>query len=148
MAKRQTNDPEQSSKTAIIVLAAGGIVVAALVGWALTRSVEPALPAPTPAAATAPATASAPMGVEPQPNSSVPSDESWFTEDAHRKVPRMAVEDLRAKANRGEVTIIDVRDRAAYEAAHIPGSIHIPLAQMQSQLDLIPKSKPIVTYCT
>lgn len=134
------------------VMVAGGVLVAALVVWALTRTVEPA---PEPAASfadatTAPATTAepstrgltdtsattAPVAAPPQPAGDPSS------------VQRIAVEDLRAKMNRNEVTVIDVRDATAFNARHIPGAINIPFASVEAMLDQIPKDKPIVTYCT
>ena len=64
------------------------------------------------------------------------------------EVARIAAEDLRAKANRGEVTVIDVRQAADYARGHIAGAINIPFASIETQLDQIPKGKEIVTYCT
>lgn len=134
------------------VMVAGGVLVAALVVWALTRTVEPA---PEPAgvftdATTAPAT---------MPEASTPPITGTSTTSAPVATParpagdpssvqRIAVEDLRAKMNRNEVTVIDVRDAAAFNARHIPGALNIPFASVEAMLDQIPKDKPIVTYCT
>ncbi len=162
----------------MLALAVGGLLVAGLVGWALTRTVEPApattvattdtFPTASTTAATPPATPTTsqpavgdgnvtatqvPPGATPgavppvvpttsQPPAALPSHE----ERTH--APRIAVEDLREKKDAGTVTIIDVRDATSYAAGHIPGSINIPFASVQSQLDRIPKGKEIVTYCT
>jgi hypothetical protein len=151
MPKRTDNEP-QTSNTPMIVLVAGVAVVAALVGWALTRSVEPArLPPSDTIAATSPfpttgtSTASSTAPLTPGAFSITPEHEQSPEKAA---VPRISAEDLKAKMARGEVTLIDVRDEGSYEAAHIPGSMHIQMANIQSQLDVIPKGKPIVTYCT
>lgn len=140
----------------MIVLVAGVVVVAALVGWALTRSVEPApLPPSDTIAATSPFSPSGTPGTS-APSSTAPLTPSAFSlspgehEQSPEKaaVPRISAEDLKAKLARGEITLIDVRDEGSYEAAHIPGAMHIQMANIQSQLDVIPKGKPIVTYCT
>ena len=65
-----------------------------------------------------------------------------------KEVPRISAEDLHEKVRTGSVTVVDVRDNASYEAGHIPGSLHIPLASVEANLDLLPKGKSIVTYCT
>lgn len=45
-------------------------------------------------------------------------------------------------------TIIDVRNADQYEKGHAPGSINIPLPEMESRLDEIRKMKdPIVVVC-
>jgi 3-mercaptopyruvate sulfurtransferase SseA len=42
--------------------------------------------------------------------------------------------------------IIDVRSREEYTASHIKGSVSIPLDEISSRLDEIPKDKPLVLY--
>ena len=164
MAKQRHDEPQQdSSRNTLIMMVVGALLVAGLVGWALTRTVDtsssvmsqasseppatntvastagtdtfgfsPAAPANTTAATSAPLTAlpaPGPIG-----------DKSTVT--------RIAPEDLRDEMKAGAVTVIDVRPAEAYAAAHIPGSLNIPLASVEAQLDIIPKGKPIVAYCT
>jgi hypothetical protein len=146
--------PPSSSRGPLVVMAAGGVLVAGLVGWALTRSVEPPVVTPgntdVPRGATtlSPAPSAAPMTtLSPAPLSA--SDFSLGTQEpAKAEVARMSVEDLHAKFTRGDVTIVDVRDAAAYATAHIPGSLNIPMTSIQGQLDILPKGKTIVAYCT
>ena len=46
------------------------------------------------------------------------------------------------------MTLIDVRLKEGWDAGHIKGAMHIPLASVESYLSYIPRDKPIVTYCT
>lgn len=43
--------------------------------------------------------------------------------------------------------IIDVRDPKEYAAGHLPGARNLPLADLAAQTDVLPKDRPIVTYC-
>ena len=63
-------------------------------------------------------------------------------------VPRTNVADAKKLLDSGAVTIIDVRDADSYVASHIPGSLQIPLARVEGEVDYLPKTKPILTYCT
>jgi hypothetical protein len=45
------------------------------------------------------------------------------------------------------VTLIDVRNPGERELGAIPGSRHIPLAQLRIHLDEVPADKPIVVHC-
>ncbi|HEY0140424.1 MAG TPA: rhodanese-like domain-containing protein [Thermoanaerobaculia bacterium] len=173
MAKRVHNE-STSSRTPLIVLAIGGVLVAALVVWAVTRSVEP-VPRDTSPIASAPITpstpASGPMTDPAMANSTTmaqqqvpqqmppPAQTSTLsplpdivpppgTMNAEASVARISAEDLREKVGRGEVTVIDVRDAASYATGHIPGAIHMQMASVEGQLSYIPRDKPIVTYCT
>src|SRR6185436_9973024 len=118
-------EPSPSSpNSALIVMAAGGLAVAGLVGWALTRSVEPP-PVTQPSTDTV-ATASAANAS----SYSIPvSGEQQEPDKA--AVPRISVEDLHAQYDRGAVTVIDVRDDKAYAGGHIAGAMHVPMASVQ-----------------
>jgi hypothetical protein len=171
MAKARHDEPT-SSKTTMALLIVGGLLVVALVAWALTRTVEPdsttatttfastsapvasdssATPAPTATgqlvtsdtSATSVPNATSPTNLQLPAPAPVPHPEGNRAE-----VPRIAAEDLRAKVNRSEVTVIDVRQAADYARGHIAGAINIPFASIETQLDQIPKGKEIVTYCT
>ena len=61
---------------------------------------------------------------------------------------RITIEELKPLADRGEVTIIDVRASEAYVASHIPGALHIPLTRLEGEISYLPKGKAIVTYCS
>ncbi len=47
----------------------------------------------------------------------------------------------------GGATLVDVRTREEYQAGHIPGSLNIPLQQLESKLSTIPKNKAVITCC-
>lgn len=145
--KPKKEEPPPSSRISLAILAVGGLVVAALVVWALTRTVETHAPVAM-TETTAPVT-SGTSGLTPSPTTSAPPvTEGSFSEESKSKVPRIAVEDLREKMKAGQVTVIDVRPAASYQTAHIQGAINIPLASIETEMAMLPKGKPIVTYCT
>jgi sulfur-carrier protein adenylyltransferase/sulfurtransferase len=45
-----------------------------------------------------------------------------------------------------EFTLLDVRQPGEYEKNHIPGSILIPIGELDKRLDEIDPSKPVLTY--
>ena len=63
-------------------------------------------------------------------------------------VPRTQLADAKKLIDAGAVTVIDVRDADSFIASHIPGSLQIPLARIEGEVDYLPKGKPILTYCT
>jgi len=142
-----------------MMLAAGALVVAGLVVWALTRTVEPAQPtsvfdnvatdsvATGPANSPVPDTSGTPAASATAPNTATSATPPPVQGDRNA-VARISVEDLREKVKAGTVSIIDVRDSAAYQQGHIPGSINLPFASLEGQLEMIPRGKEIVTYCT
>jgi NADPH-dependent 2,4-dienoyl-CoA reductase/sulfur reductase-like enzyme/rhodanese-related sulfurtransferase len=53
-----------------------------------------------------------------------------------------------AAAERGETPIVlDVRSRAEFAAGHIPNAINIPVDELRSRLDELPRDRPLVVYC-
>lgn len=146
MAKQRHSEAQTSSRSSLIALVLGALVVAGLVVWALTRTVEPASATATFEQPAADGTTSEPIGSATSPvgMTQPPTPVSGSRDE----VARISAEDLRAKFNRGEVTVIDVRDATSYANGHIPGSMNIPFASMQGMTDLVPKGKEIVTYCT
>lgn len=47
----------------------------------------------------------------------------------------------------GDIVVLDVRATSEYEAGHIPGARSVPLDDLESALDSIPKTAEIVAYC-
>jgi hypothetical protein len=161
MAKRNQEPQTSSSRTPLIVLTIGALLVAGLVVWALTRTVEPtsvmtsatdaAAPSATPVTETSTvagtSTTSTPIASTTAPITATSTIPPTPARD-NTAVQRISAEDLREKFNAGTVTIIDVRDATSYAAGHIPGALHIPMSSIQANLDLIPKGKDVVAYCT
>ncbi|HYK04487.1 MAG TPA: rhodanese-like domain-containing protein [Thermoanaerobaculia bacterium] len=173
MAKQtHAENQSNSSRNTLIVMTLGALLVAGLVGWALTRTVEPATSVmagqeqfPTTTVATN-TSSSTPAVSDPNATTSTlspiasstspvtftsdtappPSEHSQSPEKA--AVDRISAEDLRERINGGNTVVVDVRDAGSYAQGHIAGAISMPFASVEAQLDAIPKGKQIVTYCT
>lgn len=46
-----------------------------------------------------------------------------------------------------DVMLIDVREQWEYDEGHIPGITHIPMGEVASRLDDIPKDKTVILSC-
>ncbi len=61
-------------------------------------------------------------------------------------IPRITIEDLKTKLDKKEgVIIVDVR---GHVGTIIKGALHIPLAEIEKNLDKLPKDKLIVAVCS
>jgi hypothetical protein len=150
----------------MIMLVIGALLVTGLVVWALTRTVDPGTSSTSAASSggyaandtgttLAPAidTGTAPLSPNGTPIASATAgiattSQAPLIAGNKKEVPRISAEDLKEKYNAGSVLIVDVRDQASYDANHIKGALHIPLASIEANLDQLPKGKEIVTYCT
>jgi len=56
-------------------------------------------------------------------------------------------EELVARADDGDVIVLDVRPAEEYEAGHIPGAISVPLDELERRLSSFPRKAEIVAYC-
>jgi hydroxyacylglutathione hydrolase len=74
---------------------------------------------------------------------------AWRAED--RPVERIEAIDLAELARRlasdDGPQVLDVRNAAEYEQAHIPDSLHIPFGQLRDRIDELPRDRPIATIC-
>ena len=91
------------------------------------------------AATTPPAQTRAPLpGMEAEGNVPQSKDD----------VPRITPQELRDMLTSARrVVVIDVRGHDAYAAAHIPGALDIPYADIEAQAQQLPRNTPIVLYC-
>ncbi len=63
-------------------------------------------------------------------------------------VPRISQADFKKLLATGHVVVIDNRDEGSYKNGHIPGSICIPLSDIEKHVGELEKERrPIVTYC-
>lgn len=60
----------------------------------------------------------------------------------------MPVKALKDKMDRDNVLLIDVRQPSEFRGGHIPGAINIPLRELTQNLDQIPRTRPVVLYCS
>ena len=61
---------------------------------------------------------------------------------------RITIPELEAMMKNTEAVVIDVRNQAAYDLGHIPGSKLIPSGEILNHISELPRDKMIVTYCS
>src|SRR3546814_17644884 len=71
--------------------------------------------------------------------------------EAAGKVPFMSLAELRTRLleRANDLIVLDVRERASYAAAHIPGPQHLPRCQLELRVnpDLPPPPLRTITVC-
>lgn len=65
-------------------------------------------------------------------------------QDALEPVP---LADVMQRAQDGLVTLIDVRPPHEFAAAHLPGAINLPLAELAQRLGELPAGRAVAAYC-
>lgn len=56
-------------------------------------------------------------------------------------------EELRRRMEAGEVTVVDVRPQAEFDAGHISGAISVPVDELDERLERLDGGRTIVAYC-
>jgi rhodanese-related sulfurtransferase/DNA-binding transcriptional ArsR family regulator len=56
-------------------------------------------------------------------------------------------DELARRIRRGEVTVVDVRPAAEYEAGHVEGARSLPISELKRRLDSLPRDGELVAYC-
>ena len=69
--------------------------------------------------------------------------------EASREVAFMSLAEVRARLERQELVLLDVREKDAFDAGHLPGARHIPRGQLELRVDkeLPDPTARILTYC-
>jgi hydroxyacylglutathione hydrolase len=70
---------------------------------------------------------------------------AWGRDGTLQQVPQVDAAALAAR--NGEVTVVDVRSQSEWDAGHIPGAVHLPLATLASHHDELPRDTPLVLQC-
>ena len=63
-------------------------------------------------------------------------------------MPRITVQELKAKLDAGEAVVYDVRLHEAFAQRHIDGAISLPLDGVATRLAELPTDKLAAFYCT
>jgi rhodanese-related sulfurtransferase len=50
-------------------------------------------------------------------------------------------------AKKGDTVLLDVRTPDEYRQAHLRGALLIPLGELQSRVQEIPRNRPVLVYC-
>jgi len=67
--------------------------------------------------------------------------------EARGALQPVAREVLLERVRRGEVTVLDVRPPEEYRAGHIPGSLSVPLTELERRIADLPRDREVVAYC-
>jgi hydroxyacylglutathione hydrolase len=64
-----------------------------------------------------------------------------------QRIAGIGLEQLAAPGSERPAAVVDVRARSEWAAGHLPGSINLPLAELEARLPEIPRDRPVVIHC-
>jgi rhodanese-related sulfurtransferase len=59
----------------------------------------------------------------------------------------VTADELKTRLKRGDVVVVDVRPEPEYRAGHIRGALSVPVEELVTRLQELPRDKTIVAYC-
>lgn len=69
------------------------------------------------------------------------------SDDPGGSLEAVSRDDLLAGLREGSVALLDVRPHEEFQAGHLPDAINIPLDELETMLDALPRDREIVAYC-
>lgn len=65
-----------------------------------------------------------------------------------QEIERVSLADAKSAFDVGEAVFLDVRSKAEFDVAHIPGAVSIPLNELPARMAGLEAQEWIITYCT
>ena len=118
MRQRSRAKPREDRTTLWVTLATVAVAAVVLVALVLTR--QPGASSPTTASQNAP----------------------------NPEVARMGLADARARFQQPGVVFLDTRSAQEFAESHIPGAVNIPLPEIPTRFNEIPRDAEVIAYCT
>jgi hydroxyacylglutathione hydrolase len=62
-------------------------------------------------------------------------------------IPSLTLADISARQQSRDGVVLDVRAEGEWSAGHIPGSLNLPLGNLEQRLDEIPRDRNLIVHC-
>jgi thiosulfate sulfurtransferase len=74
-------------------------------------------------------------------------EEQRYKRRVRMEIPEIQIHQAKERLDQKDGLFVDIRDSDSYQAAHIPGALHLQDANLQEFLQNTDKEKPLVVYC-
>jgi hydroxyacylglutathione hydrolase len=72
--------------------------------------------------------------------------DAWRRSDRPlQTIPAISLDQLPADSRDG--LVLDVRSEAEWQAGHIPGSLNVPVAELEARAGELPRDRPLIVHC-
>lgn len=83
-----------------------------------------------------------------QPKQNVPVQQADNHEEELANIERITLKNAKSAFDQGQAVFLDVRGTAAFEAGRIPGSLLIPVNEIETRWSELNPDDWIIPYCT
>ena len=63
------------------------------------------------------------------------------------EIRQIQIHEAKEKFDQKDCLFVDIRDPGSYQAAHIPGAVHLHDGNVQEFIDSADKDHPVIVYC-
>jgi 3-mercaptopyruvate sulfurtransferase SseA len=89
-----------------------------------------------------------PPQLTPQPPAAAPMDNAQPSVDPLAAARRISATEARQAVEKGQAVLVDVRAKESYDLEHAQGALTLPLSELPTRANELPKDKLVITYCT
>jgi hydroxyacylglutathione hydrolase len=74
--------------------------------------------------------------------------DAWRMSQRHlQTIPSLVVAEVTSRQRSEDLVVLDVRGEGEWDAGHLPGSLNLPLGDLEQRLDEIPRNRPVIVHC-
>jgi hydroxyacylglutathione hydrolase len=73
--------------------------------------------------------------------------ESYRPQNELQSIASLTLDQVRAEVRNNDQLLVDVRGEEEWSAGHIPGSVNLPLAELENRLSELPRNRSIIVHC-
>jgi hydroxyacylglutathione hydrolase len=74
--------------------------------------------------------------------------EVWRTSNGHlQTLSSLTLAEVTALLRSNDKLVLDVRGPGEWKAGHVPGSLNVPLGELDQRLSEIPRDRPVIVHC-
>lgn len=86
------------------------------------------------------------QGVSPAVQA-LPAKPQLTEEEREALIPRIPLDEARAKLGQPDVVFVDTRALQDYQTARIPGALPLPVTEIAQRVAQLPQDKQLILYC-
>jgi hydroxyacylglutathione hydrolase len=74
--------------------------------------------------------------------------DSWRGSQGHlQSIPLLSLADVTSQLRTNDKVILDVRGEGEWKAGHLPGSLNLPVGELEGRVGQLPRDRPVIVHC-
>jgi hydroxyacylglutathione hydrolase len=74
--------------------------------------------------------------------------DSWRASQGHlQTIPLLGLSDFVSQLQTNDKVVLDVRGEGEWKSGHLPGSLNLPIGELEDRLSELPRDRPVIVHC-